>query len=102
MTILRAYSVRDVVSNTYGRPFFSQNDATAVRSLAMEVNNSSFESVLHTNPDDFELYLIGEFDDELCTFDSLSAIQLLCRCSSLVKAPGAVNEVNRTGTPQEV
>lgn len=42
-------------------PFFSINDQTAERSFRHA--KQSPESIMHTHPEDYSLYRIGEFDD---------------------------------------
>lgn len=86
MAKVNIYTVRDVISDTYGRPFYSTNDETAVRSLAMEVNSGVEDSVLATNPDDFELYLLGEYDDSTASFDIHDSIKFIVRASNLLKS----------------
>lgn len=77
-------SVRDTVSSTFGTPFFSQNQQTALRSVRMEVNNADARSVLHTHPADFELYVLGEFDDISGSFTLRETPLCVCRLDSLV------------------
>lgn len=81
MTIMALFSVRDVVSNTYGTPFSSINEQTAIRSLKMEMNSG--QSVLGSNPDDFELYAVGHFDQDTGQTELLTPLVLVCRLSSL-------------------
>lgn len=106
MSVISVFSVRDVVSDTYGRPFYSFNTSTALRSLKSEVNNKVVGSVLFESPDDFELYLLGEFDDETGRFDLLDRMQFVVRCSSLVLRADAISDegANRAGNlnPEEV
>lgn len=99
MSNVALFSVRDVVSGTYGVPFASQNSSTAVRSVAMEVNNDDARSVLHTHPDDFQLYHLGSFDDESSVFSPVeNGPVLICRLSTLVQSPDAISGANRAGT----
>lgn len=85
MTKFAVLSVRDVVADTFGRPFFAPNEASGVRSVRSEVNNPQ-SGTLHTNPDDFELYSLGSFDDQLCQFELFDRPKLLLRLSHLVDA----------------
>lgn len=63
-------SVRDIVADTYGRPFFAPNVPSGARSLRSEVNNPQ-AGMLHTNPADFQLFELGVFDDQTCQFELL-------------------------------
>lgn len=85
MTKFAVLSVRDVVADSFGRPFFAPNEASGVRSVRSEVNNPQ-SGTLNTHPDDFELYALGDFDDQNCAFDLFDRPKLLVRLSHLVDA----------------
>lgn len=70
-------SVLDMVAQQYGRPFFTVSDGTAIRSFADEILKGGPDSTLSTHPDDFQLFLIGTFDDDSCQIDLLASPQLL-------------------------
>lgn len=91
MSKVHVFSVRDMVSATFGLPFYSANKAAGIRSLQAEVNDNVRRSVLNTNPEDFRLYFLGMFDDEDATMELLAIPELVCEVSTLVKAPGAVS-----------
>lgn len=57
----RVYSVRDC-NVGFNQPFVDRNDDCAVRGFAYAVNNSD---LMGFRPNDFDLYQIGEFDEEL-------------------------------------
>lgn len=59
--LLRAYSVYDECTETYGVPFFVVNDKTAERAFFMLVNDP--QSTVFQSPKDFSLYFIGSYDD---------------------------------------
>lgn len=84
MTIYAMCSVRDVVASTFGRPIFAPNTASAVRSIQNEVNRPQDGNMLNTHPDDFELYHLGNYDDQTGGVEMLPQPQLLVRCSNLV------------------
>lgn len=56
------YSVRDIKSATFNRPFVGLSIEQVKRSLYMSLLTQ--ESEIAKFPEDFELYLIGEFDDQ--------------------------------------
>ena len=58
---LRIYSIRDFASNTYGTPFFSTNDKTALRDFGHLKSDS--RSLVGSYPHDFKLFCLGVFDD---------------------------------------
>lgn len=55
-------SVRDSAVNAYMRPFAVPAIGAAVRSFQDEVQRS--DSDLNKHPEDYELFEIGQFDDE--------------------------------------
>lgn len=88
MTIYVVCSVRDVVANTYGRPFFTSSKAVAHRSFADEINRPprpGEESLLQDHPADFELYTLGEYDDQTGHVSNLEPPELIVRGSSVVR-----------------
>lgn len=56
------FAIRDVKAAAYLRPFFSQNHQVAMRDCTSACRNP--ESPFVKFPTDFELYQLGEFDDE--------------------------------------
>lgn len=86
MTTFVMCSVRDVVSSTYGRPFSAPNRPAAVRSFSVEVNDER-SGMLHTHPADFDLYLVGEFDDDSGLLAVVHPPVLLGKGTDLVSRP---------------
>lgn len=65
MITTKVYSVFDSKAALFGRPFYDQQDASAIRNFADAVNDGSNPSNMwNKHPEDFSLFLIGEFDDE--------------------------------------
>lgn len=58
---LVACAVLDLATQCYGRPFFVNHPAQAVRSFQDEVNNPESEIAKHAK--DYELWDCGSFDD---------------------------------------
>lgn len=85
MSIVTVLSVRDIVADTYGRPFFAPNVPSAVRSVRAEVNSAQ-GGTLNTNPDDFQLFDLGTFDDQTCRFQLYEQpVMVLNNLSALVE-----------------
>lgn len=64
-------TIRDRVSDLFGQPSFVNNIGGAIRSFGDEVKRPSSEqrpNPIFDHPDDFDLYLLGEYDDELGVF----------------------------------
>lgn len=59
---MKMYSVRDSKTEAYLSPFLAENVVTAQRMLidSMQGNNS----MLANHPEDFQLFQIGEFDEQ--------------------------------------
>lgn len=60
--IQKAYSVYDRKALTYNPPFYAPTDGAAIRSLADAANDTT--TLLGRHPNDYVLYLVGEFDDQ--------------------------------------
>ena len=58
---LNAYTIYDVASGVYMRPFFSQADGQAVRGFKDIATDADHEIGKH--PEDYTLYRIGAFND---------------------------------------
>jgi len=58
---LNAYTIYDVASGVYMRPFFSQADGQAVRGFKDIACDADHEVGKH--PEDYTLYRIGSFND---------------------------------------
>jgi len=65
-------SVKDRAAEVFNRPFFVPHRNVAVRDFTDEVNRSAADNPLNKHPDDFDLYLIAQFNDITgeFTFDS--------------------------------
>lgn len=55
------FSVHDIKAQTFGNPFTSTNQNTAMRDFHAACNDQN--SQLYKYPNDFTLYEVGEFDD---------------------------------------
>lgn len=63
-----AVSIRDRAAETFGTPYFVPTEALAVRSFSQEVNRVAENNPLFNHADDFELYVVGTFDDADASF----------------------------------
>lgn len=64
-------AVRDRAADVFGVPQFVVNIGTAVRSFGDGVrvpSTSERPNPFYDHPDDFDLYMLGEFDDEVGEF----------------------------------
>lgn len=71
-------AIRDSAVGAFGRPVFTASTGVAIRSFSDEVNSNRDGNDLNRHPQDFELYHLGEFDDERAAF-LLIEPKMLCR-----------------------
>ena len=61
-------SVKDRAADVFNRPFFVPHRNVAVRDFTDEVNRVAADNPLNKHPDDFDLYVLGTFDDNSGAF----------------------------------
>jgi hypothetical protein len=71
-------SIRDRAADAYGRPAFMATEGVAIRSFSDEVNNKYESNQMYAHPDDFDLFLLGTYDDNSGSFDLLDSPKQLC------------------------
>lgn len=72
---LNLYSIFDRKMNIYLAPFPSRNDVDAVRNVQSGFNSPQMrETPIFQNPEDFDLCLIGSFDDESGQIERVHAL----------------------------
>lgn len=83
------YVVHDRVANHYDTPVPSHNDGTIVRWLAQSVEAIP---MMQVSPQDFSLYLVGEFDTEtgiITPRDSLLFVATALDCIKIIQKGNA-------------
>lgn len=63
MTILKVYSVKDAKVGAFMAPFFMRSKGEAIRAFTDLVNDP--QSMVAKHPEDYCLYEIGTWDEEL-------------------------------------
>lgn len=63
MAVTLVCAVFDAAAGCYARPLFVPAKGLAIRSFVDEVRRQSPENPLSAHPNDFDLYLIAEYDD---------------------------------------
>lgn len=58
------YAIKDRATQSFGQPMFLQTRNQAIRMFHNEVNRAAPDNPLHTNPADFELYKIGNYNTD--------------------------------------
>lgn len=56
-------SLFDRIGQNYGQPMFAPNLGAAMRSIGDEVNRVAEGNVLHAHAEDFEVHVVGLFDE---------------------------------------
>lgn len=79
-------SVRDRAADVFGQPFVSVNIDASIRSFADEVNNPNSSTGFSRHPDDYDLYLLGEYVDSDGSFQTHSPKQIAIG-KDLVRTP---------------
>jgi len=79
-------AIRDRAIDSYGQPFYSASVGGAVRSFADEINRAADSNQLNKHPEDFDLFLLGEFDDQTGEFDTTRPAQVSVGKDLLIKA----------------
>lgn len=79
--ILSAYAIYDHALKCYATPFFSQNDASATRSFAMLKNDPT--TPFSQFYQDFDLYCLGQFEDDTGLLIPLSPTRLVVKGSTV-------------------
>lgn len=82
MTKLFVMSIKDSAVQAFNPPFVAPADASAVRDVREIVNSP--DSRISKNPDDFELYCVGMWNDQDGTLEPCKA-RMVARCKDLVK-----------------
>ena len=77
--------VKDRAAEVFNRPFFVPHRNVAIRDFTDEVNRAAADNQLNKHPDDFDLYLLGEFNDNTGEF-SISIPQVLVRAKDVVQS----------------
>lgn len=77
--LLKVYSVRDAKSEVYNQPFYKKTHGEAERDFRSLVNDD--KSTLNKYPDDFDLYYVADYDDNLGTFKPLDTPQHIIKAA---------------------
>ena len=62
--------IRDRIADVYGVPSFVHSIGSAIRGFGDEINRAAENNALYQHPDDFDLFVVGTYDDQTCEFES--------------------------------
>lgn len=85
------YAVHDTLAQLYLQPFHAASNEVAIRIFTAVVNDN--DSWIYRNPEDYNLVLLGVFDDTLGLFDT-HVPQFLCTAQSRVSIPEVNYEIS--------
>lgn len=81
------YAVRDLCT-TFMSPMVHQTEEDAVRSFSYMVNNPGIPNF---SPSDFQLFKVGEFDNEKGRLIPLDLVELVCSGPDVAAKKGVSN-----------
>lgn len=58
------YAVRDSAMDAFHAPFFAPSNGVAMRSFRDEVVRKDGSSMMQAHPEDFELYIVGHYEED--------------------------------------
>lgn len=58
------YTIYDLKTEAFHKPFYANADGEALRMIYSAALDE--KTMFHSNPEDFQLYAIGYFNDQLC------------------------------------
>lgn len=80
---MKILAVHDSKVNAFSQPFFLRTQAEAMRGWIEVVNEPSTQFNKH--PEDFNLFLLGDFDEDTGLITPLSAPQAIASAISVIK-----------------
>lgn len=78
---LKIFSIRDSKGEIYNQPFFQKTHGEAERNFRELVKDE--KSMIHKYPDDFDLYYLGQFDDQSGVLETLDTPQHVTKAINL-------------------
>ena len=82
--VLKIYSIRDSKGEVYNAPFYQKTHGEAERNFRSLANDE--KSTIFQYPEDFDLWYLGEFDDNKGEFKPLDTPQHMLKAVS-IKTP---------------
>lgn len=81
---LKVFAIRDSKGEFFTPPFYKKTAGEAERDFHQLVNDAN--SMVHKYPEDYDLYYIGEFNDQDGKIKSLDSPSHICKAVNLKKA----------------
>lgn len=64
-------AVRDIKTNAFSQPQFVPHQGGAIRAFGDQCMNKDPQNIMGHHPEDFELYYLGQFNDQTGKFEQL-------------------------------
>nr|QJB19931.1 MAG: nonstructural protein [Microvirus sp.] len=77
------YAVKDLAVQAYGDPFSVRAKGEAIRSFMDEANRTDGNSAIAKHPEDYELYHIANYDENLGEMIAVKS-ELIARAKDLI------------------
>jgi hypothetical protein len=81
--VLKIYSIRDTKGEVFHAPYFKTTHGEAERSFRQAANDD--KTTISQFPEDFDLYYLGEYDDNTGKFKNLDTPQHVIKAIHCVK-----------------
>ena len=78
----KIYAIKDQAIEAFSQPFFVQAQGQAVRMFMDETKNE--QSQINRHPADFELWYIGEFDEQTGTVTAAPNVERVARATDFI------------------
>lgn len=89
--IYKILAIRDRAADCFGQPIFTTSTGGGIRSFGDAINGQ--DKTLAAHPEDFDLYLLGIFDDNTGTFTQDGPAKMIAVGKDLV--------VHKPGDPRQ-
>lgn len=89
---LKAYSIRDTKGEIFHAPFYQPTYGLAERHFESAVNDP--RSTINQFPEDFDLYYVGEYDDQTGKFETPPTPEHQIKAVQLKKAAEPAAQTN--------
>lgn len=81
----KMFAIKDRATDSFNVPFTVMTTAQAVRTFADEVNSDPQRSAIAKHPDDYDMYIVGEYDDQTAKITPLDPIERIARAKDLLR-----------------
>lgn len=82
----KIFSIRDRAIDSFGQPFYAPTVGGAIRSFSDEINRAAENNQLYKHSEDYDLYSLGEFDDQSGEFTTSKPSQVAVGKDLIIKA----------------